>query len=136
MTNLLTVLQLVEDTATQLETAGLSLANGFGQGTLSAFDEAAWLVLWQLGLPLNDLDLVSDRPVTQENRAQVATLLEARITTRKPLAYLTNEAWLQGVAFYVDKRVIIPRSFIAELIVDESIDLWLSENTRSVHHID
>ena len=132
MTNLLTVLQLVEDTATQLETAGLSLANGFGQGTLSAFDEAAWLVLWQLGLPLNDLDLVSDRPVTQENRAQVATLLEARITTRKPLAYLTNEAWLQGVAFYVDKRVIIPRSFIAELIVDESIDLWLSENTRSV----
>ena len=132
MTNLLTVLQLVEDTATQLETAGLSLANGFGQGTLSAFDEAAWLVLWQLGLPLNDLDLVSNRPVTQENRAQVATLLEARITTRKPLAYLTNEAWLQGVAFYVDKRVIIPRSFIAELIVDESIDLWLSENTRSV----
>ena len=132
MTNLLTVLQLVEDTATQLETAGLSLANGFGQGTLSAFDEAAWLVLWQLGLPLNDLDLVSDRPVTQENRAQVATLLEARITTRQPLAYLTHEAWLQGVAFYVDKRVIIPRSFIAELLFDESIDPWLGEATHRV----
>ena len=132
MTHPLTVLQLIEDAAVQLEAAGLSLANGFGQGTLNAFDEAAWLVLWRLGLPLNDLDSVSNRPLTQENRAQVATLLGARITTRKPLAYLTNEAWLQGVPFYVDERVIIPRSFIAELIVDESIDPWLSESTHSV----
>ena len=132
MTHPLTVLQLIEDAAAQLETAGLTLTNGFGQGTLNAFDEAAWLVLWRLGLPLNNLDLVSNQRVTSKNRAQVATLLEARITTRKPLAYLTNEAWLQGVAFYVDKRVIIPRSFIAELIFDESIDLWLSESTHSV----
>ena len=132
MTNSLTVLQLIEDAAAQLEAAGLSLANGFGQGTLNAFDEAAWLVLWRLGLPLNNLDLVSNRLVTQENRTQVASLLGARITTRQPLAYLTNEAWLQGVPFYVDKRVVIPRSFIAELIVDESIDLWLSERTHSV----
>ena len=132
MTNSLTVLQLIEDAAAQLEAAGLSLANGFGQGTLNAFDEAAWLVLWRLGLPLNNLDLVSNRLVTQENRAQVASLLGARIMTRQPLAYLTNEAWLQGVPFYVDKRVVIPRSFIAELIVDESIDLWLSESTHSV----
>ncbi len=132
MTHPLTVLQLIEDASVQLEAAGLSLANGFGQGTLNAFDEAAWLVLWRLGLPLNDLDSVSNRPVTQENRAQVATLLGARITTRKPLAYLTNEAWLQGVPFYVDERVIIPRSFIAELIVDESVDPWLSDSTHSV----
>ena len=132
MTNSLTVLQLIEDAAAQLEAAGLSLANGFGQGTLNAFDEAAWLVLWRLGLPLNNLDLVSNRLVTEENRAQVASLLGARIMTRQPLAYLTNEAWLQGVPFYVDKRVVIPRSFIAELIVDESIDLWLSESTHSV----
>ena len=132
MTNSLTVLQLIEDAAAQLEAAGLSLANGFGQGTLNAFDEAAWLVLWRLGLPLNNLDLVSNRLVNQENRAQVASLLGARIMTRQPLAYLTNEAWLQGVPFYVDKRVVIPRSFIAELIVDESIDLWLSESTHSV----
>ena len=132
MTHSLTILQLIEDAAAQLEAAGLNLANGFGQGTLNAFDEAAWLVLWRLGLPLDDLDLVSNRPVAQENREQVATLLGARITTRKPLAYLTNEAWLQGVPFYVDERVIIPRSFIAELIVDESIDPWLSESTHSV----
>ncbi len=128
----MTVLELIEDAAAQLEAAGLSLANGFGQGTLNAFDEAAWLVLWRLNLPLNDLDLVANKPVDQENRARVASLLGARIATRKPLAYLTNEAWLQGVPFYVDERVIIPRSFIAELIVDESIDPWLSESTHRV----
>ena len=132
MTTPLTVLQLIEDTAAQLEAAGLSLANGLGQGTLNAFDEAAWLVLWRLGLPLDDLDGVANQPVDQQNQARVATLLGARISSRKPLAYLTNEAWLQGVPFYVDERVIIPRSFIAELIVDESIDPWLSESTHQV----
>ncbi len=128
----MTVIELIEDTAQKLTAAGLTLANGFGQGTLNAFDEAAWLVLWRLGLPLYDLDLVSNQPVAQLNQAQVATLLEARIASRKPLAYLTNEAWLQGVAFYVDERVIIPRSFIAELLVDESIDPWLSDKTQKV----
>ena len=128
----MTVIELVEDAARQLTAAGLTLANGFGQGTLNAFDEAAWLVLWRMGLPLHDLDSVSNQPVDQLQRAQVATLLAARIATRKPLAYLTNEAWLQGVPFYVDDRVIIPRSFIAELIVDESIDLWLSVSTHRV----
>ena len=123
----MTVIELIENAAAQLEAAGLSLANGFGQGTLNAFDEAAWLVLWRLNLPLNDLDLVANKPVAQENQGRVAILLGARITTRQPLAYLTNEAWLQGVPFYVDERVIIPRSFIAELIVDESIDPWLVE---------
>ena len=132
LTAKLTVLDLIEDVAAQLEAAGLSLANGFGQGTLNAFDEAAWLVLWRLNLPLNDLDSVANRPVAQLESAQVARLLGARIDTRKPLAYLTNEAWLQGVPFYVDERVIIPRSFIAELIVDESIDPWLSASTHRV----
>ena len=132
----MTVIELIEDTAAKLEAAGLSLADGFGQGTLTAFDEAAWMVLWRLGLPLDSsLDAagsVANRPVASAEQAQLATLLEARITTRKPLAYLTNEAWLQGVPFYVDERVIIPRSFIAELLVDESIDPWLSEDTHQV----
>ena len=127
-----TVMALIEDTATQLEAAGLSLADGFGQGTLSAFDEAAWLVLWRLGIPLDTLDLVANQPVAQDQRALVATLLEARISSRKPLAYLTKEAWLLGVPFYVDERVIIPRSFIAELLFDESIDAWLGEDTHQV----
>lgn len=127
-----TVLSLVEHWADRLEAAGLSQADGFGQGTLTAFDEAAWLVLWRLGLPLDELDEVENQAVAPADAAQVAILLEARISTRKPAAYLTKEAWLQGVPFYVDERVIIPRSLIAELLVDESVDPWLSEDTQRV----
>ncbi len=127
-----TVIALVEHWADRLEAAGLTQADGFGQGTLTAFDEAAWLVLWRLGLPLDELDEVENQPVAPADIAQVAMLLEARIATRKPAAYLTREAWLQGVPFYVDERVIIPRSLIAELLVDESIDPWLSAETRRV----
>ena len=128
----MTLIELIEAAAAQLESAGLTLENGFGQGTTNAFDEAAWLVMWQLKLPLDDLDLVENRPVTEEERAQAATLLGARIATRQPAAYLTHEAWLMGVPFYVDERVIIPRSLIAELLVDGSIDPWLGEHTRQV----
>jgi len=122
-----TVIALVEHWADRLEAAGLTQADGFGQGTLTAFDEAAWLVLWRLGLPLDELDEEENTPVAPVDAAKVAILLEARISTRKPAAYLTREAWLQGVPFYVDERVIIPRSLIAELLVDESIDPWLRE---------
>jgi ribosomal protein L3 glutamine methyltransferase len=128
----LTVLSLIEQMSQRLLAAGLTPADGFGHGTQSAFDEAAWLVLWRLGLPLDDLDGVAERPVTPEQAAQVAALLEERIRTRQPAAYLTREAWLQGVPFYVDQRVIIPRSFIAELLADGSIDPWLSEDTQRV----
>ncbi|SDM40599.1 50S ribosomal protein L3 N(5)-glutamine methyltransferase [Polaromonas sp. JS666] len=128
----LTVLALVEQMAARLDAAGLNFSNGFGQGTTNAFDEAAWLVLWKLGLPLDDLDSVETRLVTTEEEAQVAALLDARISTRKPAAYLTNEAWLMGLPFYVDERVIIPRSLIAELLADASIDPWLGEHTHRV----
>lgn len=127
-----TVLGLIDHWADRLEAAGLSHTNGFGQGTLTAFDEAAWLVLWKLGLPLDELDAVENRPVSPADAAQVAALLETRIRTRQPAAYLTKEAWLQGVPFYVDERVIIPRSLIAELLADGDIDPWLSEDTRRV----
>ena len=127
-----TVLALIEQMAARLEAAGLSFSNGFGQGTTNAFDEAAWLVLWKLGLPLDDLDSVENSPVALADIEQVAMLFEARISTRKPAAYLTHEAWLMGLPFYVDERVIIPRSLIAELLVDASIDPWLGENTRRV----
>lgn len=126
----LTVLRLIEQMSEQLEAAGLTPADGFGQGTQSAFDEAAWLVLWQLGLPLDDLDGVADRAVSGEEAAKVGALIAQRISTRQPTAYLTREAWLQGMPFYVDERVIIPRSFIAELLADGSIDPWLSDATE------
>ncbi|RYX95821.1 MAG: 50S ribosomal protein L3 N(5)-glutamine methyltransferase [Comamonadaceae bacterium] len=127
-----TVLALIEAVATRLEKAGLTLADGFGQGTLTAFDEAAWLVLWRLGLPLDSLDDEAERIVSAEELAAVTALVDERIATRKPAAYLTKEAWLLGVPFYVDERVIIPRSFIAELLADASIDPWLGEDTRRV----
>nr|WP_315184864.1 50S ribosomal protein L3 N(5)-glutamine methyltransferase [uncultured Albidiferax sp.] len=122
------VLSLIEQSAAQLTAAGVS----FGHGTTNAFDEAAWLVMWKLGLPLDDLDSVENQVVTPEHLAQVATLLEARILSRKPAAYLTQEAWLQGVPFYVDERAIVPRSFIAELLMDGGIDYWLLETTHRV----
>ncbi|RCW72661.1 [LSU ribosomal protein L3P]-glutamine N5-methyltransferase [Pseudorhodoferax soli] len=112
----------------RLEQAGVA----FGHGTLNAFDEAAWLVLWRLGLPLDALDDVAEQPVQAAAQAQIAALLDERIASRKPAAYLTREAWLQGVPFYVDERAIVPRSFIAELLADGSIDPWLGEHTRRV----
>ncbi len=124
----MTLIELIEQSAKQLREAGVA----FGHGTLNAFDEAAWLVLWRLGMPIHELDDVKETPVTPEQQAQVATLLEERIRTRKPAAYLTQEAWLQGVPFYIDERSIVPRSFIAELLADASIDPWLGEHTHSV----
>lgn len=117
-----TVIELVVAGAKQLSDAGVA----FGHGTNNAFDEATWLVLWQLGLPLDDLDSVANRPVGPADQARVATLLEARIETRKPAAYLTHEAWLQGYRFYVDERVIVPRSFLAPLVL-EQFQPWLVE---------
>ena len=123
-----TVLSLIESGAKLLTDSGVA----FGHGTSNAFDEAAWLVLWQLGLPLDELDAVAGQAVSSEDQARVAALLQQRITTRKPAAYLTREAWLQGVPFYVDERAIVPRSFIAELLADGTIDAWLGEHTERV----
>ncbi len=105
----------------------------FGQGTLNAFDEAAWLTLWQLGLPLDtDIDADDALVPSAEQVQAVQALVQRRINTRQPAAYLTQEAWLQGVPFYVDERVIIPRSLIAEPLADGSIDVYLDPNTRRV----
>jgi len=124
----MTLIKLVRDCAARLEQAGVA----FGHGTTNAFDEAAWLVLWHLGLPLDDLDGVAAMPVTRQQQDSVRELVDERIRTRKPAAYLTREAWLQGVPFYVDERAIVPRSFIAELLVDGTIDAWLGEHTQKV----
>ena len=126
----MTLAQLIADTERRLTEAGV----GFGHGTTNARDEAAWLVLHALGLPL-DTDFEdddTDKPLTPDQQAQAAMLLKARIESRQPLAYLTHEAWLQGVPFYVDARAIVPRSLIAECIADGSVDPWLSDQTRRV----
>ena len=128
-----TVGALIDSGAQLLQAAGVS----FGHGTTNATDEAAWLVLWRLGLPLDAplgdaVDSVQNQLVTPAGQALVAKLFKKRIATRKPAAYLTHEAWLQGVSFYVDERAIVPRSLIAELIVQGGFDDWLGEHTQQV----
>ncbi len=128
----MTVFELIAEGAHALEDAGVS----FGHGTTNAFDESAWLVLWQLGLPLDSPlqgeDSVADQVPAPEQLEQVSALLRSRIESRKPAAYLTHEAWLQGLSFYVDERVIVPRSLIAELLVSGAIDPWLGAATHKV----
>lgn len=124
----MTLIELIDLESARLSQAGVS----FGQGTTNAFDEAAWLVQWALGLPLDALDEQAGRPVSAEERAKSAALVGERIASRRPAAYLTGEAWLQGVPFHVDERAIVPRSLIAEPLAQGTIDAWLSDRTRRV----
>jgi ribosomal protein L3 glutamine methyltransferase len=123
-----TLLNLIERCSARLQKAGVC----FGHGTSNAFDEAVWLALWRLGLPLHDLDGVADRELSPDERAAIEALVEQRIATRKPAAYLTGEAWLQGLSFYVDERVIVPRSLIAEALAEGVLDACLAEAPRRV----
>ena len=125
---MLTVIAAIEQASARLESAGVC----FGHGTTNAFDEAAWLVLWRLGLPLDALDDHAERTLSADEAAAVDSLVAQRITSRRPAAYLTGEAWLQGVPFTVDERAIVPRSLIAEPLADGTIDAWLSEQTHRV----
>ena len=126
------LIELINAQSARLKQAGVS----FGHGTTNAFDEAAWLVLWSLKMPWDALEREAATEVAPEAQAQVEALVTKRIETRQPTAYLTREAWLQNVPFYVDERTIVPRSFIAELLVDAEgeglLDAWLSDQTKRV----
>jgi len=124
----MTLIDYVNRASARLDEAGVS----FGHGTTNAFDEAAWLVLWRLGLPLDDLDGVAERELTDAEIATLDAFVGERIATRRPAAYLTGEAWLQGVPFTVDERVIVPRSLIAEVLAEGLIDPWLPARTTRV----
>jgi ribosomal protein L3 glutamine methyltransferase len=89
----------------------------FGQGATTALDEAAFLILEGLGLPIDTLDPFLDARLLRHERSRLFDLIEARATTRKPAAYLLNRAYIKGVPFYVDERVIVPRSLIGELLM-------------------
>ena len=110
--------------AALLDKAGLS----FGHGASSAQDEAAWILIHALGWPLMDsftaFEALQERALPPDAVARFDALVDERIASRKPAAYLLGEAWLQGVRFIVDERVIVPRSFIAELL-DTGLDPWL-----------
>ncbi len=96
----------------------LSAGLAFGHGATTALDEAAFLILEGLGLPIDMLDPFLDARLLRAERERLDHLMEARSTTRKPAAYLVNRAYIKGVPFYVDERVIVPRSLIGELTDD------------------
>ncbi len=89
----------------------------FGHGVTTALDEAAFIILEGLNLPIDTLDPFLDATLLRRERERLDALIEARVTTRKPAAYLLNRAYIQGAPFYVDERVIVPRSFIGELLM-------------------
>ena len=113
MTARRTLRALLERSVERFEDAGLS----YGHGTANALDEAAWLILHALGYPLHELDPHLDEPLDAARWRKARALVDRRIRTRKPAAYLLKEAWLGPHRFYVDERVIVPRSFIAELLL-------------------
>jgi ribosomal protein L3 glutamine methyltransferase len=108
------------------EHAFLDANLSFGHGMPEAFDEAAYLVLHTLHLPLDDLDSVWERPLSASECASLSNLFDRRVRERVPAAYLTREAWLGPFRFYVDERVIVPRSFIAELLL-EALSPWIAD---------
>ena len=110
----------------KLDLAGLS----YGHGAIDAQSEALWIISTALGFPPEDAVDALDTPITPELLTQIDAWANERITTRKPLAYILGEAWLMGIPFYSDERSIVPRSFIAELIVDGHLEPWLPPNAK------
>jgi len=107
----------------------------FGHGSGNAYDEAAYLILHTLNLPLDRLEPFLDARLTQSELYDVLDIIERRTEQRIPAAYLTNQAWLGDLSFYVDERVIVPRSFIAELL-REQLAPWISDAERVSNVLD
>jgi ribosomal protein L3 glutamine methyltransferase len=126
-----TVHTLIERAFARLEHAPLA----YGHGITNAWDEAVYLVLHALKLPPDRLTPYLERTVTARDSARALALIAARIRRRIPAAYLTREAWLGDYRFYVDERVIVPRSYIAELLRDRFAP-WLPPRRRIRHALD
>jgi ribosomal protein L3 glutamine methyltransferase len=115
--DLLTVRDLLRYAVSRFNAAGLT----YGHGTESALDEAAFLILEALHLPVDDINPWLDARLLADERRHVASLLDARVATRKPAPYLVGKAYIRGIPFRVDERVIVPRSFIAELLLGDAL---------------
>jgi len=124
-----TLRDLLRHAVTRFMTEGLF----FGHGSSSSYDEAAYLILHTLKLPLDKLDPFLDARLLPEEITAVLAIIDRRTSERLPAAYLTNEAWLTDYRFYVDQRVIVPRSYIAELI-PEHFQPWIGD-AWNVHNV-
>lgn len=122
---------LLRYTVTQFNKANLH----FGHGSSNAYDEAAYLILKTLSLPLDQLEPFLDARLLKSECDQILHVIERRIKDRIPAAYLTQEAWLGEYRFYVDERVIVPRSFIAELLQTQ-LAPWIVEPDRITNILD
>lgn len=124
----LTLDQCIDHIAQELEAADLH----YGHGAIDAQSEALWIVSKQLDLsPTNALDHL-EQVMSAEQIAQALEVTQTRISTRKPLAYILGEAWLMGVPFFSSEQSIVPRSWIAELIVDGSLEPWLPADGKAL----
>jgi len=124
----ITVNQCIDQIAQKLDAANLH----FGHGAVDARSEALWLVSKQLGLsPTEALDHLEDM-ISEEEQQKASIVADTRISTRKPLAYILGEAWLMGVPFFCSEQSIVPRSWIAELIVDGSLEPWLPADGKAL----
>ena len=124
----LTVNQCIDQIAQKLEAGTLH----YGHGAIDAHSEALWIVSKQLNLsPTEALDHL-DAALTSEQRITALAVADERISTRKPLAYILGEAWLMGVPFFCSEQSIVPRSWIAELIVDGSLEPWLPADGKAL----
>jgi ribosomal protein L3 glutamine methyltransferase len=131
---LLTVRDFIRYGVSRFNAAGLS----YGHGTNTAFDEAVFLVLESLHLPIDQLDPYLEARLTAPERRAVAEILDKRVVTRKPASYLTNKAYIQGFPFYVDERVIVPRSYIGELLFSDYFggeEFAVVEDPPAVEHV-
>ena len=123
-----TVNQCINHIAQKLTAANLH----YGHGAIDAQSEALWLVSKQINLsPTEALDHLEDS-ITAEQEKKALAVADERITTRKPLAYILGEAWLMGVPFFCSEQSIVPRSWIAELIVDGSLEPWLPADGKAL----
>jgi ribosomal protein L3 glutamine methyltransferase len=118
--DLLTIRDWIRYAVSQFEASDVF----YGHGTDNGYDEAVWLIMSALHLPMDTLNNFLDARITKEERFKLVDFIEQRICKHTPTAYLLKEAWLQGLKFYVDERVLIPRSFIAELLA-EGLSSWI-----------
>ena len=129
--NLRTLRDVLRYAVTRFNEAQLA----FGHGQADAFEEAAFIVMRSLKLPTERLEFFADAYLTHAEINDLLQVIDRRVKKRLPAAYLLNEAWLRGYRFYVDERVIIPRSFIGELL-DDGLAPWVQERNAVTEVLD